>query len=346
MVAPSSDYERRLIDNIQPIRYFFLANVLHHAFELGIFAELERVPGASAGEIAARLGLDAERLRATLAYLRNENYLLEEDGEWSLTAKGAGVAQFAPWYQMCVGGYAITFQQIGDVLRAGAGYATRDSYQVGMGSTGLGVTDTLPLAMQLLDAGAAKCDTLVDLGCGDGRFTIEILKRRPELRGIGVDPTPASIERAVRLRDESGLRDRLEFVTATAADVPALDLPANGSGIAFLTAFVLQEMLEQDGEGRVEDLLRATFDAFPDAVWVVVEMDYQPDSPLLGAHGLARAFYNPYFLIHNITQQRLKPRGWWISLFERAGLEATAATTDPRVDSTGLEIGFLLSKPK
>jgi 2-ketoarginine methyltransferase len=213
-----------------------------------------------------------------------------------------------------------------------------------MGSTGLGVTDTLPLAMELLDAGAASCDTLVDLGCGDGRFTIEILKRRGELRGIGVDPTPASVERAMRLRDEAGLGDRLEFVTATAADVPKLDLPDNGSGIAFLTAFVLQEMLEQDGAESVEDLLRATFDAFPAAVWVVVEMDYQPDAPLLGAHGLAQAFYNPYFLIHNITEQRLKPRQWWISLFDRAGLQATAATTDPRVDSTGLEIGFLLSK--
>lgn len=344
MTAPSSDYERRLIDSIQPIRYFFLASVLHHAFQLGIFAELARDPGASAGQLAARLGLDADRLRATLAYLRNENYLRDTDGGWTLTAKGTGVAQFAPWYQMCVGGYAITFQQIGDVLAAGAGYATRDSYQVGMGSTGLGVTDTLPLAMQLLDASAASRHTLVDLGCGDGRFTIEILKRHPELRGIGVDPTPASIERATRLRDESGLRDRLEFITATAADVPKLDLPEAGSGIAFLTAFVLQEMLEQDGEQQVEDLLRATFDAFPDAVWVVVEMDYQPDSPLLGAHGLAQAFYNPYFLIHNITEQRLKPRQWWHSLFERAGLNALPATTDPRVDSTGLEIGFLLSR--
>lgn len=344
MNTPSSDYERRLTESIQPIRHFFLANVLHHAFQLGVFAELAARPGTSGGKLAASLGLDEVRLRATLAYLRNENYVLDEEDGWSLTRKGTEVAEFAPWYQMCVGGYAPTFQQLGGVLQAGAGYASRDSFQVGVGSTGLGVTDTLPLAMQLFDSAAAKCGTLVDLGCGDGRFTIEILKRRPELRGIGVDPTPASIERARRMRDENGLGDRLEFVTATAADVPKLDLPSGGSGIAFLTAFVLQEMLEQDGEQAVEDLLRATFDAFPGAVWVVVEMDYQPDSPLIAAHGLAQAFYNPYFLIHNITEQRLQTRAWWNDLFARAGLKAVAATTDPRVDSTGLEIGFLLSR--
>jgi len=344
MAAPSSDYERRLIENIQPIRYFFLAEVLHHAFQRGVFASLADGPGAGAAALAQRLGLEETRLRAVLAYLRNENYVLEEDGGWALTPKGAAVREFAPWYQMCVGGYATTFEQLGTVLEAGAGYATRDSYHVGVGSTGLGVTDTLPLAMELFDAAATHPGTLVDLGCGDARFTIEILKRRPELRGIGVDPTPRSIERAHELRDAAGLTDRLELVIATAADLPKLDLPAGGRGIAFLTAFVLQEMLEQDGEQAVEDLLRTTFQAFPEAVWVVVEMDYQPDSPLLGTHGLAQAFYNPYFLIHNITEQRLKTHAWWSELFARAGLNAATATTDPRVDSTGLEIGFLLTK--
>jgi len=343
MTAPSSGYERRLIENIQPIRQFFLANVLHHSLRLGIVGELMASPGLGAAALASRLDLDPFRLRAVLAYLRNENYVLDDDG-WSLTAKGLGVLDFAPWYQMLVGGYGSTFQQLSEVLRPDAGYATRDSFEVGAGSTGLGVTDTLPLALQLLDSAAARPNTLVDLGCGDGAFLIEILKRRPDLQGIGVDPTASSIERALRLRDEHGLQDRLEFITATANDVAKITLPDGGRGTAFLTAFVLQEMLEQDSEQAVEELLRSTFEAFPDTSWVVVEMDYQPDSPLLGTHGLAQAFYNPYFLIHNITEQRLQTGEWWTHLFARAGLSSTIATTDSRVDSTGLEIGFLLTR--
>src|SRR5947208_14626153 len=67
MAAPSSDYERRLIENIQPIRYFFLAEVLHHAFQRGVFASLADGPGASAAALAQRLGLEETRLRAVLA---------------------------------------------------------------------------------------------------------------------------------------------------------------------------------------------------------------------------------------------------------------------------------------
>ena len=71
------------------------------------------------------------------------------------------------------------------------------------------------------------------------------------------------------------------------------------------------------------------------ASWIVVEMDHRPTSPLLGTHGPAQAFHNPYFLIHDITEQRLETRGWWIALFETAGLNAT----DPRVDSIAWRSG-------
>ncbi|MFD0690743.1 SAM-dependent methyltransferase [Actinomadura fibrosa] len=344
MKRPPPDYERRAIEHIQPIRHFFLASVLHHALRLGVFGALEDAPGTGTAALADRLGLDERRLGAVLLYLQNEDYVLD-DGGWSLTGKGRDLPTFAAWYQMLVGGYGVTFQQLGDVLRRGAGYAGRDATQVGAGSTGIGVTDTLPLALELLDSAGTEPSTLVDLGCGDGAFLIEILKRRPGLRGIGVEPNPGSVERALELRARHGLEDRLEFVTATAADVAKLDLPDGGRGAAFLTAFVLQEMLEQGGEDAVRDLLAATFDAFPDTRWVVVEMDYQPDSPLVSTHGMAKAFHNPYFLIHTITEQRLETSAWWRALFARAGLTAAAATTDPRVDSTGFEIGFLLSRP-
>nr|BFE70495.1 hypothetical protein GCM10020092_037960 [Actinoplanes digitatis] len=59
-------------------------------------------------------------------------------------------------------------------------------------------------------------------------------------------------------------------------------------------------------------------------------MDHQPLAPVLGTHGLALAFYNPYFLIHAATEQRLETRAWWDDLFDRLGLTAEAtAHPDP-----------------
>lgn len=342
--APSSDFERRLIENVDPVRQFFLASTLYHALGLGVLRALDTGPGRDTAALAEELRLDASRLGALLRYLQNETYVLD-DGGWRLTAKGREVQEFAPWYQMLVGGYASTFEQLGDVLRGEKAYASRNTTEVGAGSCALGVYDALPLAVYLLNSIEQPPSILVDVGCGDASFLMEILKRSPGLRGIGIDPSPGNVERGLALSAEQGLAGRLEVIQAGAAEARKLELPGQGRGAAFMTAFVLQEFLEQDGEQAVRELLSTTFDAYPDTHWVVIEMDYRPTAPVLGTHGLARAFYNPYFLIHNITQQRLETREWWQQLFSEIGLSYKEATTDPSVDSTGLQIGFLLSRP-
>jgi 2-ketoarginine methyltransferase len=338
-----ADFQRRLIENIQPIRYFVLAQALHHAMDRGVLTAIEESPGSSEGALADRLGLDSERLLALLHFLQNEGYVVAEQG-WRLTAKGAGVRPFAPWYEMLVGGYAPAFVELGDVLADGARYATRDGARVGSGSCGVGAWDTLPLVEKLLAASDRDLSLIVDLGCGDAAFLINIMERHPGLAGIGLEPNEASAARGISLGRQAGVGGRLTVHTGTAADVARLALPSGGRGTVFLTAFVLQEMLEQDGEDAVGKLLRTTFDSYPDALWMVAEMDYQPASPVM-VHGLAMAFYNPYYLIHAITQQRLLTNEQWRELFSRAGLRClSVAYPDDRVDSTGLQVGYLLAR--
>lgn len=337
------DFERRLIENIHPVRQFFLAQALHHSLELGLFTLLGETPGVSAADIADKLELHQERLTGLLHYLQNEGYLVENDG-WRRSAKGEGLPVFAPWYEMLVGGYAPTMQQLGDALKKGAPFATRDSHRVGVGSCGIGRYDALPLVEKLLEA-AGNLETLVDLGCGDGAFLIDILLERPNLRGIGMDPTLESIELGAERGVAAGVSDRFAVSQGTAGDVAKLELPDGGKGTAFMTAFILQEVLEQEGEAAVEELLRATFETYPEATWLVVEMDHQPTAPVMGTHGLALAFYNPYFLIHQITEQRLGTDAYWHAMFDKLGLKILAKEhPDPRADSTGIQMGYLLAR--
>jgi 2-ketoarginine methyltransferase len=345
----NDDFERRLIEHTQPVRFFFLAEALHHAFDLGIVAELERTPGTSAETLADRLGLDAYRTGALLRYLRNEGYtVLDTDQDsWSLSAKGREVRTFAPWYEMLVGGYARSMEQLGDVVRDGASYAERNTTKVGAGSCGIGAHDALPLVEKLLDQAEALGgpETIVDLGCGDGSFLMDLLVARPELQGVGVEPNAGSVELGELRRAELGLGDRMRLVQGDAHDALKLDLPERGRGICFMTAFVLQEVMQQQGQQAIEDLLTTTFELYPEAGWLVVEMDHQPLAPVMGAHGLALTFYNPYFLIHTVTEQRLETREWWDALFAKLGLSAEiVANPDPRADSTGLQFGVLLKK--
>jgi 2-ketoarginine methyltransferase len=339
-----ADFEKRLIESLQPVRYFVLAQALFHSMDLGVFAAVADRSGATATDLAAELGLDEERLEALLVYLENEGYLVREADGWSLSAKGTGLPAFQPWYDLLVGGYATTFQQLGEVLQKGAQWATRDTTRVGAGSCGISEYDALPLTERLLDVADRPLGTVIDVGCGDAAFLVELLVRRPALRGIGMEPNLPSVHAGAANSKAAGLGSRLELRHGPAADVTALRLPDGGAGYCFLTAFVLQEILEQSGEQAVEDLLRNTFEANPEAYWIVIEVDHQPSAPVM-AHGLGMAYYNPYYLIHKITEQRLETRAYWDGVFGRAGLECVKVDyPDDRVDSTRLELGYLLRR--
>jgi 2-ketoarginine methyltransferase len=342
----TDDFERRLIENTQPVRFFFLAQALHHALHLGVIAALDGDPGTSSDALADKLGLDRRRTGSLLRYLRNEGYTVLDDG-WSLSGRGREVQTFAPWYEMLVGGYAPSMEQLGDVLQDGSIYASRNTTKVGEGSCGIGAYDALPLVERLIEQADAtgRPETIVDLGCGDGSFLMDLLVAQPDLHGIGVEPHAGSITLGEKRRAELGLHDRMKLVQGSAQDALAIDLPEGGRGICFMTAFVLQEVMQQEGQQAIEDLLSGAFERYPGARWLVVEMDHQPLAPVMGSHGLALTFYNPYFLLHTTTEQRLETREWWDALFARLGLTAEAvAHPDPRADSTGLQFGVLLSK--
>lgn len=56
-------------------------------------------------------------------------------------------------------------------------------------------------------------EQIIDLGCGTGENTVELARRSPDGVVVGLDSSPAMIERALKLREElePGLRGRLQF---------------------------------------------------------------------------------------------------------------------------------------
>ncbi|MFI5756633.1 2-ketoarginine methyltransferase [Streptomyces sp. NPDC051569] len=344
--AVPTDFEHRLVEAIQPIRHLALAHALYTVMDNGVYDTIKAEPGLPAAVIADRHGLDAERFGGLCLYLANEGYLAREnrgtETGWHLTGKAEALAPFQPWYTLLVGGYAQTFGQLGDVLRKDAPWAHRDGAKVGAGSCGMSMFDALPLADRLLDTLPAEGLTVVDLGCGDAAFLTELVRRRPGLRAVGIEPDEVGSRLAAERVEAEGLSDRITIHRGRAADAVSVDLPTDGQ-LCFLTAFVLQEMLEQESESAVEDLLRKTMENYPGAHWLVIEVDHQLDDPRTMAHSLGQAYYNPYFLLHVITEQRLEKRAFWDQLFVRAGLDTVDfAHPDTSVDSTGLELGYLL----
>lgn len=64
-------------------------------------------------------------------------------------------------------------------------------------------------------------ELLVDLGTGDGRFALELARRRPQALVIGIDPVAEAMrELAGRTRRKRGLQPNLLYVVASAEQPP------------------------------------------------------------------------------------------------------------------------------
>jgi len=329
-----SDFEERLVEALQPARQFFLAQTIDYGLRSGVLAALAESPGRPLAEVAASFGMDSGRLGGLLDYWSAEGYVTDPAVAPALTGKGKDVLEFRAWYELLLGGYGHTLEELPDVLRDAGTYAERDGAMVGKGSCGISQYDIIPLLRNLLAHATEPDLTLVDLGCGDGAVLLDLVG--DEGRGIGIDPESSSVESARALAVARGRAD-VWFDVGTAQDYRHVD---DGTVPCFITAFSLQEVLEQQGRDAVIGIVRRLL-AHRGAYLAVVEVDYDP--AVVASHGLGMAYYNPYYLLHEITEQRLETTGFWKALFAEAGARVVAeVTTDPDVDSTGLEVGFLL----
>lgn len=338
------EFERELIEWLQPIRGFALAFALQHLLETGIYDELAvSSEGIDIGEHARNRGYSLRRLRGLLAYLANEQVVSIHGDIATLTARGRGLSKFRSWYELLIGGYAQSFEQLGRALSKGSPAVTRDQGKVGIGSCGMSHFDAIPLTQSLLKH-IPKLEVLLDLGCGNGRYLVELCNANPGIRAIGVEPSADGFEDAQRLIVDAGYQDRIQLHRLSAQEFFETG-NRDWTPDVLILGFVLHEILGQGGQDQVITFLKTVIDRYPAIQLIVIEVDDRIQDPMVMQHGLAKAYYNPYYLLHYFTGQRLERLGYWEELFARVGLRILAqATTDPRVDSTGLEVGYLVAR--
>lgn len=338
-------FESRLIDALQPVRYHALAIALYQLFETGLYAHLAGRHKPRVETIAATLRMDRWRLETFLHYLRNEGYVeIDDEDGVQLSAQARALEPYRPWYTMMIGGYTPTWMGMGAALVEGAPPAPRDLRQVGVGSCGISHHDAIPLTRRLMACAPTPCTRLLDLGCGNGMYLVEFCRALPSIeKAWGIEPSAASCEEARRLIDAHGLHDRVSIINGAAAT--ALQVDADLSPNFAVIGFVLHEILGQEGREGVIRFLQGLLDRFPDLSLIVIEVDGRlHDAQAMGG-ALGLAYYNPYSTLHPFTLQRLESPAFWENLFADAGLMVhERLTTDPEVDSTGLELGYLLRR--
>ncbi|PJZ70483.1 amino acid hydroxylase [Leptospira perolatii] len=338
--------EADLVEAVQPIRGLALATSVQHFFSKGIYDLLASSQGRrwSLEELAKELKFDADRLRGLLRFLRNEGFIEGLDGKLNLTEKAHRWSVYRAWYEMMVGGYAETFVSMGDALAEGTPPAPRDGKLVGKGSCGISMHDSIPIVRRLLSTLDEPPKLVVDLGCGSGSYLTEICKLYKDTKAIGIEPDLGGCLAAQEHIAECGMSDRIEIVHADAIDyIQKMETPPD----LILLCFVIHEVLGQSGEERVMQMLQAAMNGGPNQRLVIIDIDYLIDDPSVMSHKLAEGYYNAYFLLHPFTSQKLETQSYWDDLFARCGFEIEAKqTTDPSLDSTNIELGWMLRRKK
>src|SRR5215471_7315738 len=80
-----------------------------------------------------------------------------------------------------------------------------------------------PVAMMIARLQLGPRERIIDLGCGTGEHTVELARCSPEGYVVGIDSSPAMIERALKLLGTLGpeLGPRIEFRLADFRDFEA-----------------------------------------------------------------------------------------------------------------------------
>jgi O-methyltransferase domain len=142
-----------------------------------------------------------------------------------------------------------------------------------------------------------KGEVVVDVGGGNGALLVELVRRRPELRGIVVD-LPETV------RDEAALGDRLEFVAGSFFDsVP--------EGDAYVLSGILHDWPDEDAT-RILRTIRAA--ARPHARLLINESVIEPGNDPQSAKWLD-------LLMLVLAGGRERDEQQWRELLEGAGWE-------------------------
>jgi 2-ketoarginine methyltransferase len=283
------------------------------------------------------------QFRSLLQALEVEGIAAEASGVWSLTEFGsAATGTLIGWFDIFLSGYGEYFRNARALWAGEPDPRWRDMRSVGTSSVNISRHGALPLVARLIDRYQADASLVVDVGCADATYLVELCSSCPGLTGIGVEPAEQLRTDAQDLIARSGLGHRITLVDSIAS-LTSQEIHPD----FFVFGFSLHELVEQTGRAAVIELLREIAREHPAARLLVAEADYsaRSDVEAMTHDPHLRGYYNYYYMLHDFTDQILLTRPEWRDLFDEAGLTIIEERAiDPEYDPTGMEIVFVLAR--
>jgi len=283
-------------------------------FNTGVCDELKR-GAATAGELAAKLGLDERILGILLDYLDCVRVVRRgADGRWALDALGRDLAEEPRGAFDLACGYEEVMTDLTGLLRGEKKFGRdvrRRMRFIAKGSGELGVQLPFPVMADMVRR--AGFHVVLDLGSGDLEFLFTLCRGDASLRGYGIDISEEAVAHARERLAGSPFRDRIVVEQGDMFDAGAFlarwkDVDAMSACDAF------HEHLFE-GTGKIDGLLARCRREFPGVALLVAEFCRQPHERL---RKRPTAFVE-HHLWHHLTNQVILSADEWRDIFRRAG---------------------------
>ncbi len=323
------------------VRGFVVSNVIFQMLEMGIFDDLNE--GKSHTQIAMERSYDIQLLTAIFEFLVVEEVLEKEVSPQSglnfkLSDYGSRMKVYAGWFNILVGGYGTVCSGLKTMLENGTHAVKRNGKWVGIGSCQISKFDTIPKTKEFIYRVKPDTKHILDFGCGNALYLCTLVQELEGIHATGIEPDEEAYKAGLGQVKALDLSHKIRLV-----NVKALDYEIEETPDVILFGFVLHEIVSQIGREQLIEYLSQFCKKFSESYLFVMEVDYDIDNHDIMKSKMGLGYYNPYYLIHPFTNQKLLPKEDWRKIFKEAGYEIiTEEATSSKADPTGLGICYIL----
>lgn len=309
------------------VEAFHLSQAVNALHDLGLFAALKQP--CDAAKLAARYKLDENMLRGVLEHVAARTSLLKKngDGRFLLTRDYDVAARF--FLDLYVGAYgrnAVTLRQL--LHKPALSASTVDRTLHARAFAHVDNTTLGPLTDIVRQLGFTS---LLDLGCGNGEFLLELTRHDRNFIGFGIDANPAMLKLARSRARAARAGRRVQFIegdcTRLKKAIPVVVRPEIGS----ITACNFVNEMFGQGSARVIQWLKDLRRMFPTRPLLI--LDYYGR---LGQKKKQKTEKERETLLHDFAQlisgQGIPPGNvkQWNSLYREAGCQLVHVIEDKR----------------
>lgn len=311
------------------------ASAIAAAWELGALEELRESGTLDVAGFAARHDLHEKSTHGLFVALASVGVVRRDGGTVVTGEHFDEVYQAKSLFHWLARGSAPLFAEIPAVLRNGnrsGEFYRRDAKAISAACREANAEFFDPVFWPVVEGLDFEPTAVADLGSGSGERLLQILKRTPGARGIGIDIAGPAIEMAIAEAQAAGLGDRLEFIEA---DVRQLESAPEFADVDLLTCF----MMGHDFWPRERCItsLRQLRTAFPSVRRLLLGDNVRttgvPDDEI-------PVFTLAFEFGHAMMDVYLPTLDEWLDVFDEAGWKCLEAH---RVDSLAGAVVFELS---